>query len=43
MLDARKAVGVTQRTGYIARVRNMAKGLCRGILEDEEGTWLAIT
>jgi len=25
MLDARGAIGVTQRTGYIARVRNLAK------------------
>ena len=25
MLDARGAIGVTQRTGYIARVRNLAR------------------
>ncbi|MGR3309984.1 MAG: glycine--tRNA ligase subunit alpha [Candidatus Brocadiales bacterium] len=33
MLDARKAIGVTQRTGYIARVRNMARGCAEGYLK----------
>jgi glycyl-tRNA synthetase alpha chain len=36
MLDARKAIGVTQRTGYIARVRNMAKGCAEGYLKMRE-------
>ncbi len=37
MLDARKAIGVTQRTGYIARVRNMARGCAEGYLKMREG------
>lgn len=36
MLDARKAIGVTQRTGYIARVRNMARGCAEGYLKMRE-------
>lgn len=33
MLDARGAIGVTQRTGYIARVRNMAKACAEGYIK----------
>ena len=29
LLDARKAISVTQRASYIARVRNLAKGCCK--------------
>ena len=36
MLDARKAIGVTQRTGYIARVRNMSRGCAEGYLKMRE-------
>lgn len=36
MLDARKTIGVTQRTGYIARVRNMARGCAEGYLKMRE-------
>ncbi len=33
MLDARGVIGVTQRTGYIARVRDIAKGCAEGYLK----------
>jgi glycyl-tRNA synthetase alpha chain len=33
LLDARGAISVTQRTGYIARVRNMARLCAQGYLE----------
>jgi len=39
MLDARGAISVTERTGYIARVRNLARRCARGYLalRDEKG------
>jgi len=36
MLDARGAIGVTQRTGYIARVRRLARACAEAYLELEE-------
>jgi glycyl-tRNA synthetase alpha chain len=36
LLDARGAISVTQRTGYIARVRNMARRCAQGYLGDKE-------
>ena len=36
VLDARGAVSVTERAGYIARVRDMAKGCAAGYLESRE-------
>jgi glycyl-tRNA synthetase alpha chain len=36
LLDARGAVSVTQRTGYIARVRNMARRCAKEYLEKSE-------
>ncbi len=36
LLDARGAISVTQRTGYIARVRNMARRCAQGYLEEGE-------
>ena len=36
LLDARAAIGVAQRTGYIARVRALARGVARGYLERRE-------
>ena len=32
MLDARKSIGVAQRTRYIGRVRSLAKGCAEGYL-----------
>ena len=37
MLDARGAISVTERTGYIARVRNMARGVAQGYVAMAEG------
>ena len=36
MLDARGALGVTQRTQYIGRVRNLAKGCAQSYLKQRE-------
>ncbi len=36
MLDARGAISVTERTGYIARVRNLAKKCAEGFLKMRE-------
>jgi len=36
MLDARGAIGVTQRTGYIARVRNLARRCAEGYVQLRE-------
>jgi glycyl-tRNA synthetase alpha chain len=36
MLDARGAISVTERTGYIARVRNLARLCAKGYLEMRE-------
>ncbi|HHT9124946.1 MAG TPA: glycine--tRNA ligase subunit alpha [Candidatus Brocadiia bacterium] len=36
LLDARKAIGVTQRTSYIARVRNIARACAEGYLKMRE-------
>jgi len=36
MLDARGAISVTERTAYIARVRNLARKCARGYLEQRE-------
>jgi glycyl-tRNA synthetase alpha chain len=33
LLDARGAISVTERTGYIARVRNLARACGEGYLE----------
>ena len=33
LLDARGAISVTERTGYIARVRNLARICAKGYLE----------
>jgi len=33
LLDARKAISVAERTGYIARVRNLAKRCAEGYIE----------
>lgn len=38
MLDARKSIGVAQRTRYIERVRNLAKGCAEGYLRLTEDT-----
>lgn len=38
MLDARKSIGVAQRTKYIGRVRGMAKGCAEGYLRLIEGS-----
>ncbi|MEK7369674.1 MAG: glycine--tRNA ligase subunit alpha [Planctomycetota bacterium] len=37
VLDARKAIGVAQRTRYIARVRNLARRCAEGYLKLREG------
>ncbi len=36
MLDARGAIGVTQRTGYIGRVRNLSRGCAEGYIKLRE-------
>ena len=36
LLDARGAIGVTQRTGYIKRVRNLARGCAEGYIRLRE-------
>ncbi len=36
LLDARSAISVTERTGYIARVRALAKGVAEKYLENRE-------
>jgi len=36
LLDARGAISVTERTGYIARVRNLARTVAREYLEQRE-------
>lgn len=36
MLDARGALSVAERTGYIARVRNLAKQCAEGYLKMRE-------
>ncbi|MFN5608911.1 MAG: glycine--tRNA ligase subunit alpha, partial [Holosporales bacterium] len=33
LLDARGAVGVTERAGLIGRVRALARGCCEGYIE----------
>jgi glycyl-tRNA synthetase alpha chain len=38
LLDARGVISVTERAGYIARVRVLAKGCCEAWLAGEEGT-----
>ena len=36
LLDAREAIGVAQRTSYIARVRKQAKALCQAYVDQRE-------
>ena len=36
LLDARGAISVTERTGYIARIRNLARACAEGYLEQRE-------
>ena len=36
LLDARRAIGVTERARYIARVRNLARGVAQGYYESRE-------
>ena len=36
MLDARNAISVTERTGYIGRIRNLAKMCAEKYLEQRE-------
>ncbi len=36
LLDARGAISVTERTGYIARVRELARGCCQAFLEQRK-------
>jgi glycyl-tRNA synthetase alpha chain len=38
LLDARGVISVTERAGYIARVRALAKGCCEAWLAGEDGT-----
>ena len=35
LLDARKAIGVTERAAFIARIRALAKGCCEAWLKRE--------
>jgi len=43
MLDARGAISVTERTGYIGRVRNLARKCARGYLELREEKGFPLT
>jgi len=36
LLDARGAISVTERTGYIARIRNLARRCAKGYLKQRE-------
>jgi glycyl-tRNA synthetase alpha chain len=36
LLDARGAISVTERTGYIGRIRNLARGCAEGFLKQRE-------
>ena len=36
MLDARHAIGVTERARYIGRIRNLAKGVAQGYYDARE-------
>jgi len=36
LLDARGAISVTQRTGYIARIRNLARACAEGYVAQRE-------
>jgi glycyl-tRNA synthetase alpha chain len=36
LLDARGAISVTERTGYIARIRKLARGCAKGYLKQRE-------
>jgi glycyl-tRNA synthetase alpha chain len=36
LLDARGAISITERTGYIARIRNLARSCCEGYLQQRE-------
>ena len=36
LLDARGAISVTERTGHIARIRNLARGCAEGYLKQRE-------
>ena len=36
MLDARRAIGVTERARYIGRIRNLTKGCCEAYYESRE-------
>ncbi|MDA8404128.1 MAG: glycine--tRNA ligase subunit alpha, partial [Desulfobacteraceae bacterium] len=36
LLDARGAISVTQRTGYIARIRNLARACAEGYVKQRE-------
>jgi glycyl-tRNA synthetase alpha chain len=36
LLDARGAISVTERTGYIARIRNLARQCAEGYLKQRE-------
>ena len=36
LLDARGAISVTERTGYIARIRNLARACGMGYLKQRE-------
>jgi glycyl-tRNA synthetase alpha chain len=36
LLDARGAISVTERTGYIARIRNLARMCAEAYLEQRE-------
>ena len=37
LLDARGAISVTERTGYIGRIRNLARACAEGYLKQREG------
>jgi glycyl-tRNA synthetase alpha chain len=37
LLDARGAISVTERTGYIARIRNLARACAEAYLAQREG------
>ena len=42
LLDARGAISVTERTGYIARIRNLARSSAEAYLESTQGNGVSI-
>ncbi len=42
LLDARGAVSVTERAGYLSRIRNMARSIAKAFIAERKKTWFPI-